>query len=118
MFHAGVRAVVEGQIEETSAANINRFKRDRSRAPNRSSLSELFISFLAKVAPFAMIFTLRSNLSLWVGHNLKVSLVIKIGHYNNGVVRGLSLWGCPIDMYNEANSFLDGPFKLSSMWGV
>lgn len=44
----GVRAVVEGQIEETSAANINRFKRDRSRAPNRSSLSELFISFLAK----------------------------------------------------------------------
>ncbi|KAJ9684343.1 hypothetical protein PVL29_016695 [Vitis rotundifolia] len=46
----GVRAVVEGQIEGTSAANINRFKRDRSRVPNQSSLSELFISFLAKFA--------------------------------------------------------------------
>ncbi|RVW49273.1 Protein HESO1 [Vitis vinifera] len=40
----------KGQIEETSTANINRFKRDRSRVPNRSSLSELFISFLAKFA--------------------------------------------------------------------
>ncbi|XP_034704636.1 protein HESO1 isoform X2 [Vitis riparia] len=46
----GVRALVEGQIEETSAENINRFKRERSRVPNRSSLSELFISFLAKFA--------------------------------------------------------------------
>lgn len=43
----GVRADAERQIAETCAANIDRFKSSISR-PNRSTLSELFISFLAK----------------------------------------------------------------------
>ncbi|XP_059628091.1 protein HESO1 [Cornus florida] len=44
----GVRADAERHIEETCAANIFRFKEDRSRIVNRSSLSELFISFLSQ----------------------------------------------------------------------
>ncbi|CAI9774850.1 unnamed protein product [Fraxinus pennsylvanica] len=44
----GVRAVAEKRIEETCAVNINRIKSDRSRLINRSTMSELFISFLAK----------------------------------------------------------------------
>ncbi|KAK9282952.1 hypothetical protein L1049_011177 [Liquidambar formosana] len=44
----GVRVLAERRIAETSAANIARFKSDRSRILNRSSLAELFISFLAK----------------------------------------------------------------------
>ncbi|KAF8022095.1 hypothetical protein BT93_G2288 [Corymbia citriodora subsp. variegata] len=43
----GVRADAERRIAETCAANIARFKSSISR-PNQSSLSELFISFLAK----------------------------------------------------------------------
>ncbi len=46
---AGVRATAERHIKETFTANIRRFKQDKSRRVNRSSLSELFISFLAKV---------------------------------------------------------------------
>ncbi|KAA8534175.1 hypothetical protein F0562_031632 [Nyssa sinensis] len=45
---AGVRADAERLIEETCAVNIGRLRRDRSRTANRSSLSELFVSFLAK----------------------------------------------------------------------
>ncbi|KAG6600034.1 Protein HESO1, partial [Cucurbita argyrosperma subsp. sororia] len=41
----GVRAEVEQEIAQTCAANIARFK---SRTVNKSSLSDLFISFLAK----------------------------------------------------------------------
>ncbi|CAA2934545.1 protein HESO1-like isoform X1 [Olea europaea var. sylvestris] len=44
----GVRAVAEKRIEETCAVHINRIKSDKLRIINRSSLSELFISFLAK----------------------------------------------------------------------
>ncbi|XP_075670576.1 protein HESO1 isoform X3 [Castanea sativa] len=44
----GVRANVERHIAETCAANIVRFRQTRSRKVNRSSLSELFRSFLAK----------------------------------------------------------------------
>ncbi|XP_021904138.1 protein HESO1 isoform X1 [Carica papaya] len=44
----GERANAEKLISETCAANIARFLSDKSRAVNRSSLSELFISFLAK----------------------------------------------------------------------
>lgn len=43
----GVRAVAERHIEDVCAANMNRIKANKLR-PNRSSLSELFISFLAK----------------------------------------------------------------------
>ncbi|KAK3422514.1 protein HESO1 [Eucalyptus grandis] len=43
----GVRADAERRIAETCAANIARFKSSISK-PNQSSLSELFISFLAK----------------------------------------------------------------------
>ncbi|GLT75455.1 hypothetical protein SLA2020_471780 [Shorea laevis] len=44
----GVRAVAERRIAEVCATNIARFKSDRSRLLNRSSLSELFVSFIAK----------------------------------------------------------------------
>ncbi|KAK4431715.1 protein HESO1 [Sesamum alatum] len=44
----GVRAAAEKHIEDTCAVNINRIKSDKLRLINRSSLSELFISFLAK----------------------------------------------------------------------
>ncbi|KAL6980589.1 Protein heso1 [Sarracenia purpurea var. burkii] len=44
----GVRAVAERQIEEMCAENITKFRSDKSRNRNRSSLSELFISFIAK----------------------------------------------------------------------
>ncbi|KAH7537149.1 hypothetical protein FEM48_Zijuj03G0061300 [Ziziphus jujuba var. spinosa] len=45
----GLRADAEKYIAETCAANITRFRLDKMRAVNRSSLSELFISFLGKV---------------------------------------------------------------------
>ena len=48
-FSEGVRAVAEKNIEDTCAVNIKKIWADRSRAINRSSLSELFLSFLAKV---------------------------------------------------------------------
>lgn len=44
----GVRTVAEEHIKEICNANISRFMSDKYRAVNRSSLSELFISFLAK----------------------------------------------------------------------
>ncbi|XP_073036608.1 protein HESO1-like isoform X3 [Primulina eburnea] len=47
----GVRAAAVKHIEDICAVNINRFKSNRSRLMiNRSSLAELFISFLAKFA--------------------------------------------------------------------
>ncbi|KAG5529201.1 hypothetical protein RHGRI_029779 [Rhododendron griersonianum] len=46
---AGVRAVAERHVEEVCAENITKFISDKSRQRNQSSLSELFISFLAKV---------------------------------------------------------------------
>ncbi|KAJ0045673.1 hypothetical protein Pint_06365 [Pistacia integerrima] len=46
--NAGVRAVVEKNIRETCATNIARFRSDKRRKINRSSLSELFHSFIAK----------------------------------------------------------------------
>ncbi|KAF7147324.1 hypothetical protein RHSIM_Rhsim03G0133800 [Rhododendron simsii] len=45
----GVRAVAERHVEEVCAENITKFRSDKSRKRNQSSLSELFISFLAKV---------------------------------------------------------------------
>ncbi|KAL0003185.1 hypothetical protein SO802_016966 [Lithocarpus litseifolius] len=44
----GLRTVAERNIAEACAANIRRFREDRFRRVNHSSLSELFISFLAK----------------------------------------------------------------------
>ncbi|XP_024029244.1 protein HESO1 isoform X2 [Morus notabilis] len=44
----GLRANAERQISETCAANIARFRSQRGRAVNHSSLSDLFISFLSK----------------------------------------------------------------------
>ncbi|CAN4101548.1 unnamed protein product [Withania somnifera] len=45
---AGVRASAEKFIEETCAVNINRLLSNKSRVINKSSLSELFISFIVK----------------------------------------------------------------------
>ncbi|EXC19388.1 hypothetical protein L484_010405 [Morus notabilis] len=45
----GLRANAERQISETCAANIARFRSQRGRAVNHSSLSDLFISFLSKI---------------------------------------------------------------------
>ncbi|CAK9135655.1 unnamed protein product [Ilex paraguariensis] len=50
----GVRAVAEKHIEETCAVNINRLRSDRSRIINASSLSELFVSFLAKFCDISL----------------------------------------------------------------
>uniref|UniRef100_A0A5B7AF62 Putative poly(A) RNA polymerase GLD2 n=1 Tax=Davidia involucrata TaxID=16924 RepID=A0A5B7AF62_DAVIN len=50
----GVRADAERDIEETCAVNIRKFKTDRSRTVNRSSLSELFVSFLAKFSDISL----------------------------------------------------------------
>ncbi|KAI3734898.1 hypothetical protein L6452_14378 [Arctium lappa] len=44
----GVRAVAEKNIEDICGLNINRIRSDRSRRINRSSLPDLFVSFLAK----------------------------------------------------------------------
>ncbi|KAG8645029.1 hypothetical protein MANES_10G026300v8 [Manihot esculenta] len=46
---AGVRIVAEERIKEICNANISRYVSDKYREVNRSSLSELFISFLAKI---------------------------------------------------------------------
>ncbi|KAM7492003.1 hypothetical protein LguiA_034924 [Lonicera macranthoides] len=50
----GVRDVAEKHIEETCAVNINRIKSDRSRRRNQISLSELFVSFLAKFSDISL----------------------------------------------------------------
>ncbi|CAA0809454.1 Nucleotidyltransferase family protein [Striga hermonthica] len=44
----GVRTLAEKRIEDICGANIHRIRSDRSRFINRCSLSDLFISFLAK----------------------------------------------------------------------
>lgn len=59
MLRAGVRATAERHIAETCAANITRFRQQKYRPVNRSSLSELFISFLEKVIVSIMIFYLN-----------------------------------------------------------
>jgi len=66
MLHAGVRANVERHIAETCAANIHRFRQNRTRKVNRSSLSELFRSFLAKVIIYVMPSTLIDNEKYWL----------------------------------------------------
>ncbi|KAK2968543.1 hypothetical protein RJ640_009388 [Escallonia rubra] len=56
MIHdlTGVRAVAEKHIEEVCAVNINRFRAQRSRVINRSSVSQLFLSFLAKYSDISL----------------------------------------------------------------
>ncbi|XP_023639489.1 protein HESO1 isoform X1 [Capsella rubella] len=44
----GVRKTAEESIAQITAANIARFKLDTAKSPNRSSLSELLVSFFAK----------------------------------------------------------------------
>ncbi|XP_074359645.1 protein HESO1-like isoform X1 [Apium graveolens] len=44
----GLRTVAEKHVEEICAANINKFRLDKSRQINESSLSTLLISFFAK----------------------------------------------------------------------
>ncbi|KAL0299209.1 UNVERIFIED_CONTAM: protein HESO1 [Sesamum radiatum] len=75
----GVRAVAEKHIEETCAVNINRIKSDKLRLINRSSLSELFITFLAKVEdPFEQ----PANTARTVSSNqlIKISDAIQATH--------------------------------------
>ena len=62
MPHAGLRTVAERNIAEACAANIRRFRQNKFRRVNHSSLSELFISFLAKVIISVMLSTLMKNL--------------------------------------------------------
>ncbi|EEF38140.1 zinc finger protein, putative [Ricinus communis] len=50
----GVRTVAEERIKETCNANIARYMSDKYRAVNRSSLSELFISFFAKFSGISL----------------------------------------------------------------
>ena len=62
MPHAGLRTVAERNIAEACAANIRRFRQNKFRRVNHSSLSELFISFLEKVIISVMLSTLMKNL--------------------------------------------------------
>ncbi|CAL1387403.1 unnamed protein product [Linum trigynum] len=50
----GVRETAEKTIADLFHANIRRFIADRSRPVNRSSLSELFVSFLAKFSTISL----------------------------------------------------------------
>ncbi|BFG22726.1 hypothetical protein CerSpe_090000 [Prunus speciosa] len=50
----GLRADTERHIEETCATNIRRLQSYNLRAENRSSLSELFISFLGKFSDISL----------------------------------------------------------------
>lgn len=45
-----MRAVAEKNIEDACSLSINRIKSDKSRRVNRSSLADLFLSFLEKVS--------------------------------------------------------------------
>lgn len=63
----GVRDVVERNIAETCVANIQRFRSDRLRIPNRSSLSELFISFLAKFSDISVMAEVQ-GICTFTGH--------------------------------------------------
>ncbi|XP_044508519.1 protein HESO1 isoform X3 [Mangifera indica] len=77
----GVRATVERNIWETCATNIARFGSDKSRKINRSSLSELFHSFIAKfcdisikasklgICPFTGKWELIENNTRWLPNN-------------------------------------------------
>lgn len=61
MIGAGVRAVAERHVEEVCAENITKFRSDMSRKRNQSSLSELFISFLAKVSRHFLVLSHQVN---------------------------------------------------------
>ncbi|KAH7860805.1 hypothetical protein Vadar_018196 [Vaccinium darrowii] len=50
----GVRAVAERHNEEVCAENVMKFKSDKSRNRNQSSLSELTVSFLAKFSDISL----------------------------------------------------------------
>ncbi|XP_059456124.1 protein HESO1 isoform X2 [Corylus avellana] len=50
----GARTSAERRIAETCAANITRFRQQKFRPVNQSSLSELFISFLAKFSNISL----------------------------------------------------------------
>ncbi|KAI3817772.1 hypothetical protein L1987_11570 [Smallanthus sonchifolius] len=50
----GVRATAEKNIEDICGVSINMIKSDRSRRINRSSLADLFISFLAKFCDISL----------------------------------------------------------------
>jgi DNA polymerase sigma len=54
----GVRKTAEESIAQVTAANIARFKSERAKSVNRSSLSELLVSFFAKVIDFSYILAL------------------------------------------------------------
>ena len=52
----GVRDTAEKNIEEACAVNITKIRSDRSRPINRSSLPELFFSFLTKVLKYLLFY--------------------------------------------------------------
>ncbi|XP_058207139.1 protein HESO1 [Rhododendron vialii] len=62
----GVRAVAERHVEEVCAENITKFRSDKSRKRNQSSLSELFISFLAKFSDISLR-ALEQGICLYTG---------------------------------------------------
>ncbi|CAM8966684.1 unnamed protein product [Rhodiola kirilowii] len=62
----GIREEAQTRIAETCGANIKRFTEDRSRRVNRSTLSELFISFLAKFADISSM-ALNQGISVYRG---------------------------------------------------
>lgn len=55
----GVRKTAEESIAQVTAANIARFKSGTAKSANRSSLSELLVSFFAKVIDFSHIVAIK-----------------------------------------------------------
>jgi hypothetical protein len=65
MLHAGVRTVAERRIAKACADNISKFRK-KKRLVNPSSLSKLFVSFLAEVIIFVMLSTISDQMFMYL----------------------------------------------------
>ena len=80
MLHADVRTVAERRIAEACADNIRKF-RNKYRLANRSSLSKLFVSFLAKVIIFVMLSTISDQMFIYLESALFYNILLKFSLY-------------------------------------
>jgi hypothetical protein len=76
-----VRTDAERHIAETCSANIRRFRQDKFRRVNQSSLSELFVSFLAKVIIFVMLSTISDQMFIYLESALFYNILLKFSLY-------------------------------------
>ena len=84
MLHAGVRTVAE----KACADNIRIFRK-KYRLVNRSSLSMLFVSFLAQVIIFIMLSTISDQMFIYMESALFYNIFLKFSLY---LRLGLLLW--------------------------